>query len=253
MADNPLTGAAYLLKGAALIKTPGLRRYVILPLLINIAVFGILGWLGLSWLGGYLDEQIQRLPEWLQWIEWLVWPLLGLAFLVVGFTLFTFVAGIIAAPFNALLAETILRRAGALPDQAPERPWHAALTEAGVAVREETRKLLYFLKWALPFGVLFLIPGVNLIAAPAWLGFNAWLLAQEYLDYPLSARGLAFSRQRPLLRRYRWLALGFGGATQLATAIPLLNLLVIPSAVAGACLLWLEQFPKAEDDDSLPP
>ena len=247
MKDNPLTGAAYLLRGFALIRTPGLRRYVALPLAINVALFAVLGWLGITWLGGFLDEQIQRLPEWLQWIEWLVWPLLGLAFLVIGFTLFTFLAGIVAAPFNALLAETILRRAGALPDGAPERPWHAALTEAGVAVREELRKLAYFLKWAVPFGIAFFIPGVNLVASPLWLLFNAWILAQEYLDYPYSAQGITFSQQRPRLRRHRGLVLGFGGATQVATAIPLLNLLVIPSAVAGACLLWLE---RLRDDAS---
>ena len=241
MKNNPLTGAAYLLKGFALIRTPGLRRYVVLPLAINVVLFAVLGWLGITWLGGFLDEQIQRLPEWLQWIEWLVWPLLGLAFLVIGFTLFTFLAGIIAAPFNALLAETILRRAGALSDEPPERPWHAALAEAGVAVREELRKLAYFLKWAFPFGIAFFIPGVNLLASPLWLAFNAWILAQEYLDYPYSAQGIPFSQQRPYLRRHRGLVLGFGGVTQVATAVPLVNLLVIPSAVAGACLLWLER------------
>jgi len=241
MKDNPLTGAAYLLKGFALIRSPGLRRYVALPLAINVLLFAVLGWLGITWLGGFLDEQIQKLPEWLQWIEWLVWPLLGLAFLVIGFTLFTFLAGIVAAPFNALLAEAILRRAGALPGDEPGRPWHAALAEAGLAVREELRKLIYFLKWALPFGLAFFIPGVNLVASPLWLLFNAWLLAQEYLDYPYSAQGVTFSRQRPLLRRRRGLVLGFGAATQVATALPLINLLVIPSAVAGACLLWLER------------
>ncbi len=238
MSHNPLTGAAYLLKGARLVRQPGLRRYVVAPLLINVTLFAVLGWLGIRWLGGFLEQQIAQLPEWLQWIEWLVWPLVGLAFLVIGFTLFTFLAGVVAAPFNALLTEAILRQAGALPASSNNGGW---LREAGRAIGEELRKLLYFLKWAIPFGLLFLIPGVNLVASPLWMGFSAWLLAQEYLDYPLSARGLGFRAQRPLLRRHRGLALGFGAATLAATTLPLVNLLVIPSAVAGACLLWLER------------
>ena len=41
------------------------------------------------------------------------------------------------------------------------------------------------------------------------------------------------------------LALGFGGAVMVATAIPLVNFLVIPAAVAGATVLWVERLERA--------
>jgi CysZ protein len=67
------------------------------------------------------------------------------------------------------------------------------------------------------------------------------MLAISYLDYPMANHGLSFPEQRRQLGQRRYLALGFGGATMFALAIPLVNFLVIPAAVAGATILWVER------------
>jgi CysZ protein len=53
--------------------------------------------------------------------------------------------------------------------------------------------------------------------------------------------GLRFAQTRKLLHRRRGLSLGFGGAVAVALLLPGINLLVMPAAVAGATLLWVER------------
>ena len=48
MITNPLTGAHYLLKGFRLITKPSVRKYVMIPLSINIIFFTALIWWGMS-------------------------------------------------------------------------------------------------------------------------------------------------------------------------------------------------------------
>ena len=84
-----------------------------------------------------------------------------------------------------------------------------------------------------------------------WLLFSAWMLALEYLDYPLSNHGRLFPHYRGALRQRRWLALGFGGAVLLLTLVPLLNFIVMPAAVAGATALAVKEnlLQEEKEDD----
>uniref|UniRef100_UPI002355197C sulfate transporter CysZ n=1 Tax=Methylophaga thiooxydans TaxID=392484 RepID=UPI002355197C len=122
----------------------------------------------------------------------------------------------------------------------PDMPWAQLLKDTPKMIFNELRKVAYLLMWVLPLLILSLIPGLNLFAPLLWLLFSSWTLALDYHDYPMGNHQLAFRQQRELLRQNRGLALGFGGATMLATMIPILNFLVIPAAVAGATKLYLE-------------
>jgi CysZ protein len=236
MTAGPLTGARCLWRGLGLLTAPGIRRFVVIPLLINTLLFA-----GVIVYGYYrLDALIERLlPGWLSWLSWLLWPLLGTLVALVVFYSFTLVANLIGAPFNGLLAEAVERRAAGSSGP-PDIPWSQVMKTALPMIWSELRKLLYFLIRALPLLILLVIPGVNVIAAPLWLLFSAWMLALEYLDYPLGNHGLLFAKQREILRRQRLPVLGFGGAVLLLTLIPVVNFLAMPAAVCGATLLWQE-------------
>ena len=58
MKGNPVRGAGYLLKGASLLPQPGLRRFVIIPLLVNVLLFVGAIWLLVkqfdAWVGYWL-------------------------------------------------------------------------------------------------------------------------------------------------------------------------------------------------------
>jgi CysZ protein len=43
------------------------------------------------------------------------------------------------------------------------------------------------------------------------------------------------------LRERRWQCLGFGGMTYLVLLVPVVNILAMPAAVAGATLFWVRE------------
>lgn len=245
MVDQPLAGAGYLFRGLRLIVQPGLRRYVALPLLINVLVFGGLLWLAVDQFGALVDYIMPALPEWLMWLAWLLWLLFGLAAAVLVFFTFSVVANLIAAPFNDLLAEAVERRLSGQGPPGGGGIWQA-VKGAPLAMFDELRKLGYFVKWAIPILILFVIPGVNLIAPIVWAVFTAWMLAIEYTDYPMGNHELPAVEQRRILSGRRWLSLGFGGMVMVGTMVPLANLVVMPAAVAGASALWVERLRTEE-------
>jgi CysZ protein len=240
MIQQPFVGAAYLLRGLELVARPGLRRFVALPLAINVAVFALLLWVAVGEFNALVDYLTPQLPQWLAWLAWLLWALFAATAAVLVFFTFSVVANLIAAPFNGLLAEAVERH---LTGRAPPGGdgLKAALKEAPAALLDELRKLGYFAKWAVPLLILFVIPGLNLVAPILWGLFSAWMLAVEYGDYPMGNHGLKGAEQRQRLNGSGLMALGFGGMTLLATMIPVVNFLVMPAAVAGATAMWVER------------
>lgn len=240
--QNMIKGARYLIQGFSLINQPGVRRFAYLPMLINTLLFSFALWFGLSNFGGWLDALIPNwLPAWLESVlTWIIWPLFVLLLAIIVFFTFSIIANILAAPFNGILAEMVERNVtGGSP---PEMPWAQMLKDTPKMLFNELRKIAYLLKWLLPLLLLSWIPGLNLFAPLLWLLFSSWTLALDYHDYPMGNHQLGFRQQRDILKKNRGLALGFGAATMVATMIPIVNFLVIPAAVAGATVLYLENF-----------
>jgi len=240
MAVNPISGAGYLLKGIKLVARPGLRRFVLMPLLINILVFSAAIWYGVSQFESFLGWMQSEIPSWLQWLNWILWPLFLLTLVILVFYSFTLVANLLASPFNGLLAEKVeLHLAGRPLDEGGG--WKKAMIELVPTLLDELKKLVFAAVLAIPFLVLFLIPGINLAAPLLWFLYTAWMLALEYSDYPMGNNGLKFRQIRARLGERRVLGLGFGAATAGLTMVPVLNFIVMPSAVAGATAMWVEE------------
>ena len=60
MISNPVTGAGYVMRGLSLIGKPGVKRYVIIPLLINTLIFIGLAWLLADQFGAFIDWMSPR-------------------------------------------------------------------------------------------------------------------------------------------------------------------------------------------------
>lgn len=232
------TGPAYLLEGVRLLRKPGLRRFVLMPLLINVLLFG--GLIGLAY--GWVDDSsrylVAKLPDWLHWLSYLVIPVFVLTSLVVIFYGFSIVANLIAAPFNGMLAEAVECH---LTGRRLEGGWRQLLRDVLPSILSELRKLLYFALRALPLLVLLLVPLVNVAASVLWVLFSAWMMTVQYVDFPMANHGLFFKDQRARLRKRPLLAWSFGGLVMLATLVPVLNFFVMPAAVAGATVLWVRE------------
>jgi len=241
MQNNPVSGAVYFLRGMRLIFAPGVRAYVVVPLLVNVLLFGSLIYFGTSRFREWLDW---LLPGWLDWLAFLLLPLFVVIALVIVFFTFSLIGNLLAAPFNGLLAEAVECHITGTP--IPGGGLKKMMADLGRTIASELRKLAYIILWGIPVLLLFVIPGLNLAAPFIWMLFGAWMLAISYMDYPMGNHGLDFPEQRRQLGRRRYLALGFGGAAMFALAIPLVNFLVIPAAVAGATILWVERLEKVE-------
>jgi CysZ protein len=235
--NNPFTGAAYLIRGVELVLRPRLRRFVVVPVLINAVLFTAVIWFGAGWI---FDFSRELLPAWLDWLAVVLVPVFLLLSAVVVFFTFTMVANLIASPFNGMLAEAVeVRLTGR---EAAATSLGRIMKDVGVALGSELRKLGYILVRIVPLLLLFLVP---VVGPMVWAVFSAWMLAISFVDYPMGNHGFAFPEQRRLLREHRWLALGFGLAVMAAMAVPVLNFFVMPCAVAGATAMWVEAIAPA--------
>ncbi len=235
--NNPFSGARYLIQGLKLLLRPGLRRYVIMPLLINILVFSLLIWIGVSQFNQLLAWMLPQ-ESWLSYLEFVLWPLFAITVVLLTFYSFTILANLFAAPFNGLLAEKVEQL---LSGQTPGSGENGLFQSIWPAIRSELTKLLYFLLRALPLLLLFVIPGVNLIAPLLWFLFGIWYLALEYADYPMANSGITFKDQHARMKQVRLTALGFGGSLTVLMMISILNFVAMPAAVAGATAMWCDR------------
>lgn len=235
-----LSGPQYLREGLKLVLSPSLRLFVLLPLAVNLLLFG-----GLIYFAGHqfslwVDALLPTLPDWLSFLTYILWPLfVALVVLMVFFT-FTLLANVIAAPFNGFLAEkveVVVRG----QDTFPPFSWAELLAMVPRTFSREMRKLGYFLPRAIGLFILSFIPVVNVIAAPLWLVFGIWMMAIQYIDYPADNNKMSWQDMLAWLREKRWQSLGFGGITYLALMIPLVNVVMMPAAVAGATLFWVRE------------
>ncbi len=233
-------GAHYAFRGLRLLTHPRLRPFVLVPLAINLVLFGGGLWWGGRELDAFLEAQIARLPEWLTWLQWLIVPLIVIAAALVMFYGFTLVANVLGSPFNGVLAE----RVEDLLDPSVQRSQRPLWKDLIAAPLAELRKLVYFVGWAVPLLLLLLVPGLNLVFPFLWAVFGAWMLALAYLDYPLGNHGLDFAAQRRAAAGHRRLTLGFGFGVLAMTLVPGLNFVAMPAAVIGATLLWIDNRPR---------
>lgn len=241
MAIQPFSGAGYLFHGMWLITRPGLRRFVLMPLLINILVFIAAIYVGVMQFETLVLQVHSRVPSWLQWLDWLLWPLFIALLFIVVFYSFSLVANFIASPFNGLLAEKVeLFLTGQPLIQGNEGT--QLLAELLPTLRDELGKMLYALLWAIPFLLLLFVP---VIGALLWFLYTAWMLAVEYADYPMGNHGLKFAELRQRLRQRRGLSLSFGSAVAVLGMIPVINFILMPSAVAGATAMWVRELKNA--------
>lgn len=240
MQPPAIRGPDYFTAGLRLVLQPGLRRFVILPLTINLLLFIGLISVAAQQFNMLLDAFMPSLPDWLDFLEFLLWPLFTLLVLVIMFFTFTMVANLLAAPFNGFLSEKVESVVRGT-DVSPPFYWSELLAMVPRTIGRELRKLAYFLPRAIGLLILSLIPGVNLIATPLWVLFGVWMMAVQYIDYPADNHQLGWNEMLAWLRERRWQSLGFGGMTYLVLLVPVVNILAMPAAVAGATLFWVRE------------
>lgn len=242
-ATRQRSGFGYFFYGLELALTPGIRQFVLLPLLTNIVLVGGALFYLFSNLDIWISQLMGQLPEFLSWLSYILWPLLVLTILATFSYFFSTLANFIAAPFNGLLAEKVeehLTRQKVNDDGVL-----AVMKDIPRVLGREWRKLVYVLPKAIGLFLLLLIPGLGQTIGPVlWFAFTAWMLAIQYCDYPFDNHKVNFNDMRYSLKQKQGKAYGFGALVSFFTTIPVLNLFVMPVAVCGATAIWVNEFKK---------
>lgn len=240
MKGNPIRGGSYLLRGAAMLPQPGIRRFVLVPLLINLLLFIAAIWLLIQQFTHWVEYGLGYLPDWAGFLYWLFWPLFALVVMVGVYYGFSIVANLIAAPFNGFLAEKVEHRLRGAP--LVDEGWGAVLAIIPRALQRELQKLGYYLPRFLLLLLITFIPGLNLLSPLLWFLFGAWMMSIQYCDYPMDNNKVSFPQMKQLMKARRVTSIGFGGLVQLGMLVPVLNLFLMPAAVVGATIFWVEEY-----------
>lgn len=265
MLDSLKDGASCVAEGFRLIRRPGLRRYAAVPLLANILLFGLSSYLVLNYLSGWVQglDFAPDLWSWLDWLEpviarmagalrWIILIGAVLLLLFVAGSTFTMITHLLIGPFLGLLAEKV------------ELQLHdARFPEVSVAqivlrsLRRELQKLAYWLVRAAGLGllslVLWMIPPLSPATPIIWYLFGAWILAMQYLDVPADNNGRSFRQVLQIMQRRRVAVMGFGSIVMFLTSVPLVNLLIVPAATAGAVVFWVREIARTPTGTSATP
>ena len=106
-------GVHYFFEGFSLIKTKGLKRFVFVPLTINLVLFSVAFYFLFGQIEMGIAYVIDLVPEWLGWIKtaisFFLWPLAVISVLLIFALIFGTLANWIAAPFNGVLSEKVER------------------------------------------------------------------------------------------------------------------------------------------------
>lgn len=237
------SGFGYFFHGLELALTPGIRQFVILPLLANVLLVGGALFYLFSRLDAWIDYWLGQLPEFLSWLSYLLWPLLVLTILATFSYFFSTLANFVAAPFNGLLAEKV--EVYLTGQKTNDDGMLAVVKDTPRILAREWRKLVYVLPKAIGLLLLLLIPALGQTVGPVlWFIFTAWILAIQYCDYPFDNHKVPFNEMRYNLKQKQGKAYSFGALVSVFTTIPVLNLIVMPVAVCGATSMWVAEFKK---------
>lgn len=262
-----LAGAGALFTALRLLRARReLWLWCALPAALNVAVFAgaiaaflAWGWEPVeAWLRGWLE--VAAPSAWYGWIwvaplralSWLVrWLVLAVVAAAVYLS-FTLVGGVLAAPFLDALSRRVERlQRGCLEDrQLPGLA--AALRGTGRAVLEEGKRTAFFLCVELAILLVGLVPGLQLPAVAAAVGFAALFLPLDYTGYALDRRLVPFRARRRWVWQHRRAMMGFGGLALVSFLVPGLNFLCLPWLVTAGTILALELGPPTRHPPPAP-
>lgn len=240
--NNFVSGFRYLTKGAGYLLQPGMKRFVLIPFLANCVVFILLT---LSLINNFSSIQegfTDLFPSW-GWISYIVAFLSGLfifiILLIYGYS-FTVLTNIIAAPFYGRLAEKLEERLTGV-----SVPEESIASMIGRTILREMVKLLYFISrgFLVLIGLFFLsfIPLFNLLVPVIAVLWGAWVMTLQYVDYPADNHQLSFTALRNRLKTQKFSTTSFGGTIMLGSMIPVINIVIMPIAVAGGTVFWVNE------------
>ncbi|MFC0860679.1 EI24 domain-containing protein [Sphaerimonospora cavernae] len=230
-------GVGYCFKGLGWVaRHPGWWLFGLIPALIALVLYVV----ALVWLGTHAGDIAAWATPFADGWGWrdVFRVLVGVVVFVAGLGLavltFTAVALAIGEPFYEKLSEKVEEDLGGMPD-GPEQPFWRSFFRS---IRDSVITLGYVLMFTIPLFVLGFVPVIGQTVVPV-LGaiVSGFFLTVELTALAMERRGLARRERFALLRSNKAVSLGFGVPIFLAFLVPLVSVIIMPAAVAGAAML----------------
>jgi len=226
---NPIVrffqGINFFLGGLRMLRRyPKLFGLALIPIALTIVVLIALAW-GSAWLVG----------EWLQQVagveaagQTLLQAIALLLVLFVAYLIYLPLTRIFLAPFSEKLSHKTSELSGLTLSTENEVGFFRSIWEGVKLVALQLILVVIVL-----IVTIFLAP----VGVPLGIVITICFCGIDFVDVPLSVRGMSFRQKVRFLWKSRGLVLGFAVAVYLLLHIPLINLLVLPVGVIGATLL----------------
>ena len=243
-AENFCRGFAFSLRGVRLFyTTPGLWKYTVFPLIMVIATYVLLGYLGSCAVGafaGFIDEKCAQLPDFLQWLATAARAVSILLMIMILSVIAVVSIGTLYELFGGIFFDALIHRfAGNLcKEKLPELNWKFALKAVFDTAIYSVNTMLIILFFLL-VNLLLPIAGQIVMILIVSYRFGVVYLAMSGFHFGknlLQTKAAAYAN--------KMLVLGFGVSIYLMFLFPLAVLFLLPGIMLAGMLIYLELVKK---------
>ena len=207
-----------------LFRHPSLLGLSLIPVVLTLAALVAIVW-SIVWFAGWLIGP--ELPPFSRDLRHVAQALVLLIALFLSYLLYLPLARVFLAPFSEAISKRTRKVLG-LKAELAAVGWNRAVIEGAKVVG------LQFVLFLIAFGFGIAFP---VIAGPVGLVMAICFVSLDFLDVPLSVKGLRLRQKLGVMGRNKALAAGFGAAGYLILIIPVVNLFSLPVGVIGATIL----------------
>ena len=228
---------------------PGIKRFFIIPFLLNIVLLTGAFVLGYLFIGDAVRSLVPQGDAWyLTALRWIIQPLIAALLALALVFAYSITGSIVTAPFNDIISAKVERAlAGGAPD---EKFTVAGFFDDMLRILFNTVKLVLLLVvFQLAILLVNLVPVaggplytfLSFCAAMLFLGF-------QFFDFPLERRRLYFRDKFRVVWRHKFTAIGLGTGFFLITFVPLVGFLGLNLAAVGATEIFVRRILPGLDD-----
>jgi len=231
-------------------KQPKIILYSMIPMFINLIIYGTIFYFSYSWIigtSGELTGANSLGATWFQEIfHFFILIFSFLLLLLVCYFLFIIIGGIIIAPFEEHISQMV-------EEIIIKTKYDSKLNflqDAWYSIKAESFKLLFYFSIIIPLFFVGFIPMIGSVLATI-LGtlFSFFYNALDYLDYPMTRRFYHLKKKIKVTHSGGLLTYGFGCMAFLMLFLPVVNIFFKPVlVVAGTSLFYERGFEKQIED-----
>ena len=228
----------YLSLGIKLALSKDCRLYILIPVLINLILMSLVGYLLFTYIKDWVFQLVEMWPDYLLFLAYIFSAIFALLLIFVSCYFFSTVATIIASPFYGLLADKVEMKLNGTSSE--DMGLVDILKDVPRILKREFQKQLFFIPLALICLIVTFIPLLNLIAPILWFLLTSWMGCLQYCDYAYDNHKIPFSLMKQDLKANAMPTFTFGAVVAVALSVPILNILVPPAAVCAGTCYYLE-------------